>query len=146
MKSSFRFILGAAVAVALNLAALPAVADTSVGVGYFAPSPDTKALGFIASEGLSLPLVPITPQVTVAIPSSGGRYVATAEAKFAHAGGYIGAGAGVGLLKKNGTSGEINTVFVGKRVAPFTSIEARYYGLGTKTAGSSGFIGLRFSI
>lgn len=125
---------------------LPALADHSIGAGYFAPTPDQKSFGLLASAGLTLPIVPIAPQVTVALPFGGGRYAVTGEARVALGGTTIGAGAGVGRFNTHGASGTIYDAFVSHRIAPMTAIEARFYGFGSDRAGSSGYIGLRFGI
>ena len=125
----------------------PVLADTSVAAGYFAPTPDSnKSLGLMGTTGLTLPIVPIAPQVTVALPFSGGRYAVTGEARVGHQSAYVGAGAGFGRMNSSGSTGGIYDVFAGKQIAPLTTIEARFYGLGSARAGSSGFIGVRFSI
>lgn len=147
MFRTLRILSCAGVVAACALFAAPAMAETSVAAGYFAPTPDhNKALGILATTGLTLPIAPIAPQITLAVPFSGGRYAVTGEARIGHPGAYVGAGAGFGRLNSGGNTGGIYDVFVGKRIAPLTTIEARYYGLGTRNTGSSGFIGVRVAI
>jgi hypothetical protein len=122
------------------------VADHSIGAGYFAPTPDQKSFGLIASTGLTLPIVPIAPQLTVALPFSGGRYAVTGEARVRYYGTTMGLGAGVARLATHGSSGTIYDAFISRPIAPLTSIEARFYGFGSDRAGTTGYIGLRFGI
>ena len=118
-----RSLLSATLLASLAFAALPAYADTSVAAGYFAPTPDhDKSFGMMATTGLSLPVVPIAPQVTLAVPFSGGRYAVTGEARVGHPSAYVGAGAGFGRLNSSGNTGGLYDVFVGKRIAPLTTI------------------------
>jgi len=124
----------------------PAAADTSVGAGFFAPAQGGASVGVVATAGLSLPVVPIAPQVSLALPFRGGRYAVTGEARIGRPSAYIGAGVGVARLDTNGSTGTIYDVFVGKRIAPLTTVEARFYGFGSDRAGTSGYLGLRFAI
>ena len=145
-KSSVSTLV-AAVALALGfLHAMPASADSSIGAGYFAPGPDQKGLGVIATTGLTLPIVPIAPQVALAVPFSGGRYALTGEARVALKDTYLGVGAGIARLQSAGSTGAILDAFIGHKVAPLTSLEARFYGAGDARAGSTGYIGVRFAL
>lgn len=143
----FRALLSTALLASLAFAARPAHAETSVAAGYFAPTPNQeKSLGVMATTGLNLPVVPISPQMTLAVPFSGGRYALTGEARLGSQSAYLGAGAGFGRLNSASNTGGLYAVFIGERIAPLTTIEARYYGSGSQGSGSSGFIGVRVAL
>jgi hypothetical protein len=147
MAPHSRALLSAALLASLALAARPAYAETSVAAGYFVPTPNQqKSLGVMATTGLSLPAVPIAPQVTLAVPFSGGRYALTGEARLGTPSTYVGAGAGFGRLNSASNTGGLYAVFIGERIAPLTTVEARFYGSDSQGSGSSGFIGVRIAI
>jgi len=56
-----------------------------------------------------------------------------------------GAGAGIGTLSSDRSSGTVFTVFAGKSIAPLTSVEIRLYKQTQETGATAGFIGVRFS-
>jgi hypothetical protein len=87
-------------ACALSLAAIPARAETAIAAGPFLTS--HTSVGGILSFAVSLPAVPIGPQLSIAAPFSGGRYAVTAEARLHGGGGYGGVGIGVGTMKNTG--------------------------------------------
>ncbi len=140
-------------ALALAAAAWPARASAAVSVaggGFTQSAPSTGGAAAIVSSGASIPAVPLEVQGSLLVPLTGaGGYAATAEIRGFTGGGYggafVGAGAGVGTLSSNRSSGTVFTVFAGKSLAPLTSIEIRLYKQ-TQTAGATaGFIGIRFS-
>lgn len=145
-------ILVAAAAV-LALAAIPLQAPASVSIAGGAVvrnNPSQTGLAAVVSSGASIPEVPLELQGSLFVPLAGkGGYAATAEIRGFTGGGYggayVGAGAGIGTLSSDGSSGTVFTVFAGKSIAPLTSIELRLYKQ-TQTAGATaGFVGLRFS-
>lgn len=147
-----RRILWAVGTAALLLAgALPASAEVSVGGGvYTSTSPSATGPAVLLSTGASIPKVPVDVQATVLVPliKSGG-YAVTAEVRGFTGGGfggaYFGGGLGIGNLSANRSTGPVFTVFGGKSVAPFTSVELRLI-KSTQTNGAAvGFLGLRFS-
>jgi hypothetical protein len=125
---------------------LPALADHSVSVGYFAPTPGQKNVGLIATTGLTLPVVPIAPQLAIAVPFSGGRYAVTGEGRISLHGTTLGAGVGIARLSTHGSTGTIWDGFIAHPIAPDVSVEARYYGFGSNNNGSTGYIGLKLGL
>ncbi len=81
--------------------------------------------------------------------SGGGGYALTGEIRGFTGGGfggaYVGAGAGIANLSGDRTTGPVFTVFAGKSIAPFTSIELRVDRQTKDTGATAGFVGLRFS-
>lgn len=142
----FRHLLAGGVLLSSIAMSQPALADHSVGAGFFGPTPDRSSLGIIATTGLSLPIVPIAPQLAIAIPLSGNRYAVTGEARIQLRSTTLGVGAGIARLNSKGSAGTIYDVFIGRQIAPLTTIEARYYGLGSDRAGSTGYLGVRFNL
>lgn len=142
--------VAATLAVALALPA-PALASVSVAAGGFLRSnPSQGAAAAIVSSGASIPAVPLEIQGSVLGQLSGkGGYAATAEIRGFTGGGYggayVGAGAGIGNLSSDGSSGTVFTVFAGKSIAPLTSIELRLYKQTEATGATAGFVGVRFS-
>ncbi len=94
--------------------------------------------------------MPLEVQGSLLVPLSGkGGYAATAEVRGFTGGGYggayIGAGAGVGTLSIDGSTGTVITLFAGKSIAPLTSIEFRFYKQTQSSGSTVGFAGVRFS-
>ena len=155
MRTSFRTLrvttLAAAAAVALS--ALPARAPASVSIaggGVIRNNPSQTGLAAIVSSGANIPAVPLELQGSFFVPLTGkGGYAATAEIRGFTGGGYggayVGAGAGLGTLSSDGSSGTVFTIFAGKSIAPLTSIELRLYRQTQATGATAGFVGLRFS-
>jgi hypothetical protein len=141
--------LATAAAVSLPLEAPAAI--SVAGGGYVRDVPSTSGLAAIVSSGASVPAVPLEVQGSVFLPVSGraGGFAATAEVRGFTGGGfggaYIGAGLGVGTLTSNGSSGSVFTIFAGKAIAPFTSIEFRLYREPKDNGATAGFAGVRFS-
>lgn len=149
MSRRFIFIRSLCVACGLwgaVLSATPARAGTAVGGGVFFPSDGSPSGGGIATLGLSsVPVVPVGPQLSVAA-LGGGRFAATLEIQASAAGGFFGGGAGIGKFRTNGQAGTMLDALAGARIAPFVSVQARFYdGLGGN-AGSSAYLGLSFSL
>lgn len=140
----------AAILAALALP-LPALASISVGVGGLVRNnPSGVAGAAIVSSGASVPAVPLEIQGSLLVPLGGkGGYAATAEIRGFTGGGYggayVGAGAGIGTLSNDGSSGTVFTVFAGKSIAPLTSIEFRLYKQTQSAGATAGFAGVRFS-
>jgi hypothetical protein len=129
----------------------PAIADVSIGAGgYTSSSPSATGGAVLLSTGASIPATPVDVQATLLVPlAKNGGYALTGEVRGFTGGGfggaYIGAGAGIGNLSADQTPGPIFTVFAGKKVAPFTSIEIRLI-KSTRSGGTTaGFLGLRFT-
>lgn len=134
---------------ALAIASAPARADVSAGAGVWSQSGGTRnstGAAALISTGRAVPVLPAEVQFTGLIPlANGGGYALTAEGRAGAAGFYGGAGAGIGRLGGNDAAGVL-TAFVGKGVAPLTSVELRGY-KETRSGGASAvFAGLRFSI
>lgn len=143
--------IGILIAMTLGMCS-PAMASVSVAAGGFAQDrPAKSGAALILSSGASIPAVPLEVQGSLLFPAiSGGGYAATAEIRGftggGFGGGYVGAGAGVGNLTSDRTTGPVFTVFAGKSVAPFTSIELRIYRSTADKGATAGFLGVRFSI
>lgn len=130
----------------------PAWADISAAGGVYATNtPSQTGAAVLISSGQSIPAIPIEIQGTLLVPiTKQGGYALTAEVRGLSGGGfggaYIGAGLGVGTLARDRVPGPVVTVFAGKPIAPFTSIELRLYA-GTRDSGTTaGFLGVRFSL
>lgn len=138
----------------LALGALPVSARAAVSVaggGYVQKSPSASGLAGIVSTGASIPAVPLEVQGSLLVPFTGqGGYAATAEIRGFTGGGfggaYIGAGAGIGNLSSDRSTGTIFTIFAGKSIAPLTSIEFRFYKQTQSSGSTAGFVGVRFSL
>jgi hypothetical protein len=142
----------AAAAILAALAApVPAAASVSIAAGGLVRNnPSQTGLAAIVSSGASIPAVPLEIQGSLLGQLSGkGGYAATAEIRGFTGGGYggayVGAGAGIGTLSSDGSSGTVFTIFAGKSIAPFTSIEFRLYKQTQATGATAGFAGVRFS-
>jgi hypothetical protein len=137
-----------ALLVALALGAAPALADTSIGAGVFFPSDGGTTGGLLGSIPVfSVPLAPVSVQLSGAVPFSGGRFGVTAEGVIHEAGVFLGAGPGVGRFRQtNGTTGTIYDVLAGVRLAPMITLHARYYGSGSSSVGSATYVGLFFKL
>lgn len=99
------------------------------------------------SSGKSVPVLPAEVQFTGMVPlTNNGGYALTAEGRFSAMGTYGGVGAGVGQLGGNGDTSGLLTAFVGKGIAPLTSVELRGYKETRASGGSAVFAGLRFSL
>lgn len=137
----------------LAAAALPLWAQASVSIagGGFAQSDaSTGGAAAILSTGASIPAIPLEVQGSVLVPfTRAGGFAATAEIRGFTGGGYggayIGAGAGIGTLSSDRSSGTVFTAFAGKSIAPLTSLEIRLYKQTQATGATAGFIGARFS-
>jgi len=135
------------------LAALPirAAASSSVAAGGFTSNAPTSTGGaLILSTGAPIPAVPLEVQASLMTAfSGGGGYALTGEIRGFTGGGfggaYIGAGGGVANLSRDRKAGAVFTVFAGKSVAPFTSVELRVYRQTGDFGATAGFVGLRFS-
>jgi hypothetical protein len=130
---------------------LPALASISIAGGGMARSDPSQA-GFAAifSSGASVPAVPLEVQGSLFVPlTRTGGYAFTGEIRGFTGGGYggayVGAGAGIGNLSSDGSSAAVFTIFAGKSIAPFTSIEFRVYKQTQATGATAGFAGVRFS-
>lgn len=141
-----------ALLVALVAATTPALADISAAGGIYATNtPAQTGAAVLISSGQSIPALPIEIQGTLLVPvTKQGGYALTAEIRGLSGGGfggaYIGGGIGVGTLARDHTVGPVVTLFAGKPIAPFTTIELRVY-VGTRDTGTTaGFLGVRFSI
>jgi hypothetical protein len=144
-------LVPAAVLMAALALPMPALASISVGVGGLVRSNPSQVAGAaIVSSGASIPAVPLEVQGSLLVPLGGkGGYAATAEIRGFTGGGYggayVGAGAGLGTLSSDGSTGTVFTVFAGKSIAPFTSLEFRLYKQTQGSGATAGFAGVRFS-
>jgi len=137
---------------AAGLLAAPALADTSVAGGAFAPSGNihaTNAGGAIltqTTQGIPFASKQLTPQVSAAVPIAGGsRYALTGELQ-SHGDLGLGVGAGVGRLKDGGKIGLVYDFIASAKVAPRTNLEARFYTGDNGQVGTTGFLGLRVAL
>ncbi len=141
------------VATLAALTALPIRALASVSIaagGYTQNAPSSTGGAIILSSGASIPAVPLEVQASLLTAiSGGGGYALTGEIRGFTGGGfggaYVGAGAGIANISSDRTTGPVFTVFAGKSIAPFTSIELRVYRQTKDTGATAGFVGLRFS-
>jgi hypothetical protein len=130
---------------------LPARADISVaGGGYISSIPTATGGALMVSSGASIPAFPVELQGTVFVPlAKQGGYVVLGEVRGFTGGGfggaYIGAGAGIGNLAGSRVPGPALSLFAGKSIAPFTSIEIRIIQQTQITGTTAGFLGLRFT-
>jgi hypothetical protein len=130
---------------------IPAVGDVSVaGGGYTSTSPPVTGAAVMVSTGASIPEVKLSVQATVLVPLvRQGGYAVMGEIRGFTGGGfggaYIGAGAGIGNLASDRSTGPVLTVFGGKAIAPFTSVEIRLIKQTQANGATAGFLGLRFS-
>jgi hypothetical protein len=139
---------------AAAVAVLPLEAPAAVSIaggGIIRDNPSQTALAAILSSGASIPAVPLELQGSLLVPIGGkGGYAATAEIRGFTGGGYggayVGAGAGIGTLSSDGSSGAVFTIFAGKSIAPLTSLEFRLYKQTQSTGATAGFVGVRFSL
>ena len=137
----------------LALAAVPLRAPASVSIaggGFTSNAPSQTGAAAILSSGAPVPEVPLELQGSLFVPLTGkGGYAATAEIRGFTGGGYggayVGAGAGIGTLSSDGSSGTVFTVFAGKSIAPLTTVELRLYKQTQAAGATAGFVGLRFS-
>jgi hypothetical protein len=144
-------IAGAALLCILAVCPLPAFASISIAAGGFIRDNPSQAGGAaIVSTGASIPTVPLELQGSLLVPlTAKGGYAATAEIRGFTGGGYggayVGAGAGLGNLSADGSTGTVLTIFAGKSIAPLTSIEFRLYKQTQAGGATGGFAGVRFS-
>ena len=136
----------------LALAPGVALAGASAAVGLAVSGQPSSVGGMaIVSSGPSIPLLPVDFQGSLAVPlTKDGGFALTAEMRGFTGGGfggaYFGGGVGVGTIGVSRTMGPVLTVFAGKSIAPFTSLEIRLY-QATRDGGSTiGFVGLRFGL
>jgi hypothetical protein len=149
MRLTRPLLLGTLIA----LAALPISARASISIaggGFIQSNPSTGGGAAILSTGASIPAVPLELQGSLLVPiTKQGGYAATAEIRGFTGGGYggayVGAGAGIGNLSTDRSSGTVFTIFAGKEFAPLTSIELRLYQQTQSGGATAGFVGVRFS-
>jgi hypothetical protein len=132
----------------LGFGSAPALANTAVGAGVFFPSDGGTTGGLLGSFPLiSVPLAPVSAQLSGAVPFSGGRFAVTAEGVLHEAGFFVGVGTGVGRFRQtNGTTGAVYDILAGIHLAPLLTLHARYYGSGSGNVGSATYMGLFLSI
>lgn len=104
----------------------------------------------LLSSAASVPSLPVEVQGTLLVPiTSQGGYALTGEVRGLSGGGfggaYVGAGVGFGTLSASRQTGPVLTVFVGKPIAPYTTIELRAYQSTRDDGTTAGFLGLRFT-
>lgn len=143
----------------LNLCILLMVAATSpcwsatlsgAGGVYITNTPSQTGAAVLISSAASVPALPIQIQATAMVPAvKQGGYAITGEVRGLSGGGfggaYLGVGAGFGTLSTDRRVTPVLTGFVGKPIAPDTTVEIRVY-RGTRDSGqTAGFVGLRFS-
>ncbi len=137
--------------IAFTLPNRASAAELSVAAGgYLTGTPSQTGGAVLLSSAASIPTLPIEIQGTVLVAATEhGGYAVTGEVRGLSGGGfggaYVGAGAGFGNLSSDLRTGPVITVFAGKPVAPFTTVEVRVY-KGTQANGTTaGFLGLRFT-
>jgi hypothetical protein len=137
----------------LALAALPVSAKASISIaggGFIQSNPSRGGGAAIVSTGASIPAVPLELQGSLLVPlTNRGGYAATAEIRGFTGGGYggayVGAGAGIGNLSSDRSTGTVFTIFAGKSIAPRTSFELRLYQQTQSGGATAGFVGVRFT-
>lgn len=144
-------LLPLTLAAAAAVAAPASAAISIAGGGYVQNAPSSSGLAAIVSTGASIPAVPVEVQGSLLVPfTNRGGYAVTAEVRGFTGGGFggafVGAGAGVGNLSADRSTGTVFTVFAGKSIAPLTSIEFRLYKQMQAGGATAGFVGVRFSI
>ena len=139
IKHLLRFALPALAIAALPLAAS---ATTTLAGGAFIGS--KTSAGVVGSAGPSLPIVPIAPQVSVAVPfNGGGRYAVTGEVRTTGSS-FIGGGIGVGKLDPNGKTGTVfDGIAGGTDILPYTALVARVYSGASRGIGTNAFVGVQ---
>lgn len=137
---------------AFGLLAAPALADTSIAGGAFAGSHDVtspNSAGAIITQSANVQpfaTTGIVPQVSAALPISGGsRYALTGELQSRGDLG-LGFGAGVGRLRSDGKVGMVYDFIAAAKVAPRTNLEARFYTGQKDQVGTAAFVGLRLTL
>ncbi|MEO6913459.1 MAG: hypothetical protein ABI182_05505 [Candidatus Baltobacteraceae bacterium] len=134
-----------------GLACGAAAADVSIaGGGLVSGSPSSLGAAAILSSAASIPAVPVELQGSLLVPlAKNGGYALTGEVRGFTGGGfggaYVGGGLGIGRIGSM-TTGPVLTLFAGKSIAPFTSIEIRFYKQTQEAGATAGFLGLRFSL
>lgn len=128
----------------------PARAASVAGGLTLSGSPSSVGGAIILTSRAPLPNAPIELQGSfLAIASRVSGYAVTAEIRGLTGGGfggaYFGGGVGIGDLARNHQVGTVLTVFAGKSIAPFTSIEVRAYQALHDSGSTVGFLGLRFT-
>lgn len=100
--------------------------------------------GVATLHGPGIGLPGIKPQVSLALPfTGGGRYAATAEGAAHLPGGiFAGGGLGIGRLDAPLTTGLIYDVFAGTAIAPHVDVIGRYYAGLNHYTGQGLFAGL----
>ncbi len=138
---------------ALTLAAVPAAAGAQIlpeidlSGGYMATTDRSASLTGIATlHGTGISLPGIHPQLSFALPfTGGGRYAATAEG-VAHLpfGPFVGGGVGIGRLDQplDPGTGLLYDLIVGTSVAPHVDLVGRYYSGLNHYTGQALFAGL----
>ncbi len=150
MKRALLTIAFVAVAFAAGGVRAGAAQLSAAGGGFLTGSPSQAGAAVLVSSAASVPAIPVALQATLLVPlTPHGGYAVTGEVRGLSGGGfggaYIGVGAGIADLSANHTPGPVFTAFVGKPIAPNSTLELRIY-QGTQAGGAtSGFVGIRFS-
>jgi hypothetical protein len=128
---------------AIVLTPRAARADISLEGAAVVSGSKTSAGGALSLGLLNLPLVPLTGELTVAVPFNGG-YATTFDARLRFAATSVGAGVGFGNLGATSRTGVIYDALLAQGIAPHTALEARlYFG---PSRPSTLFAGVRFSL
>jgi len=135
-----------------TLSSAPAAAAVSVAGGGFATSlPAQSGGGVLVTSSTAVPAVPLEVQGSLFAPiGKYGGYAVTAEIRGLSGGGfggaYVGGGVGIGRLPSATGNSTLLTLFVGKPIAPLTTIELRYYQQSEQGSKGLLFAGLRFTL
>jgi hypothetical protein len=137
-----KVIASAALAACAVVASVPASADVSIAGGWFTSWPAGGAV--LSATGPTF--APLGTQASLAVPfSEGSRYALTAEV-LPPGPLHLGFGLGVGKVENNGNTGLLLDGLIAPRIAPHLSAVFRFYqGLGDGV-GSTGFIGLQYTL
>lgn len=128
---------------ALALAPQAARADVSVEAGGAFNSNATSGQAALSLGLLGAPIVPVSGELTVAVPFNGG-YATTLDARLHLISTTIGAGVGFGTMGNTSRTDAIFDGILAQTIAPHTAVEARaYFGANRPT---TVFAGLRFSL
>ena len=149
---SHRRLYATLFATLLAMIQLGGVAKAASVAGGITASGSPGSLGgaIILTSRAPLPSLPIEVQGSVlGLASKVGGYAVTAEIRGLTGGGfggaYFGGGLGIGNIARNHQVGSVVTLFAGKSIAPFTSIEIRAYQALHDSGSTVGFLGLRFT-
>ena len=103
-------------------------ADVSLGAGLFVSQATTTGAAIVSLGLFKVPVVPISGEVTAAVPFNGSGYATTFDARFtAPDTTQIGAGIGFGNLVNTSSTNAIFDAIIAHGLIPHLSVEGRVY-------------------